>query len=39
MSDVQREMTELAERLFEPSAFAPIKQQFEADWMSSTAVP
>lgn len=24
---------------FEPSTFAPIKQQFEADWASSTAVP
>jgi phosphatidylserine/phosphatidylglycerophosphate/cardiolipin synthase-like enzyme len=24
---------------FEPSTFAPIKQQFEADWTSSTAVP
>ena len=30
---------EVGALVFEPSAFAPIKQQFDADWNSSTVVP
>ena len=30
---------ELGALVFEPTAFAPIKQQFEADWSASTTVP